>query len=200
MLSKLDAVNAILSNLGVASVTSLTVTNVDVRIALNELEASTISVQQESWWFNTEYDVELTYDNEFFIYIPSNVLSIDTSDTYGEVITQRGTRLYSVTRKSYVFDYPVKVNITYALEWDLLPYPVRLTIQYAAMEVVQANHEGDPQKLATVQTRLLGAYNTLKRENLRQQDVNAFQSNHVRRILRRGGSSYNPNYPGGSAY
>lgn len=192
MLSKLDAVNSIIQNLGVSKVTSLDVSNVDVQAALGTIERFTLELQANKWWFNTEYNVHLAPDLVGYVYVPSNLLSIDTVDRYGERIVQRGDRLYNVHKRTYVFDKAVEVNMVLALTWEELPYNARNVVMYSSMYQVQSDYEGDSEKLAKVQEQALGAYNQLKREHLNQIDVNKFQSPHVTRVLnrsRRSGSS-----------
>jgi len=185
MLSKLDAVNSIIQNLGVSKVTSLDVSNVDVQAALGTIERFTLELQANKWWFNTEYNVKLAPDLVGHVAVPPNLLSLDTVDRYGERIIQRGSRLYNVHKRSYVFTEPVEVNMVLAFDWDELPYNARNVIMYSAMYQVQSDYEGDSEKLAKVQEQALGAYNQLKREHLNQLDLNKFQSPHVTKVLNR---------------
>jgi len=189
MLSKLDAVNSIIQNLGVAKVTSLDVSNVDVQAALGTIERFTLELQATKWWFNTEYNVKLAPDLAGYVYLPPKLISVDTSERYGERIIQRGDKLYNVHQRTYKFKEAVEVNMTLALDWEELPYNARSVVMYSSMYQVQSDYEGDAEKLAKVQEQALGAYNTLKREHLNQLDINKFQSPHVSRVLNRNARS-----------
>lgn len=200
MLSKLDAVNSIIQNLGVSKVTSLDVSNVDVQAALGTIERFTLELQANKWWFNTEYNVKLAPDSGGNVTVPTNLVSIDTVDRYGERVVQRGDRLYNVHKRSYTFTEPVEVNMTLVFDWDDIPYMARNVIMYSAMYQVQSDYEGDREKLVKVQEQARGAYNQLKRENLNQLDINKFQSPHVTRVLNRHTRSGNPGmYVGGQS-
>ena len=59
--TELQAVNTMLSAIGEAPVNSISGTNnVDVSVAKNILDETSLSIQSEGWNFNTEYNVTYT--------------------------------------------------------------------------------------------------------------------------------------------
>lgn len=194
MLTKLEAVNAILRNLGVSSVTSIdNITSPDAQAAVDTIETKRKTVQATSWWFNTQEGVTLplTIDNE--ILVAPNVMQVNTPDG-GVDIIQHGTKLFNRDNNSYTFDAPLEnVWLVYVHEWDELPYSVREVIQYSAMMQVQSDFEGDQEKLNQVDGQLQGAFLTMKREHVRNRKVNAFTSPRSAYLLT--GPHYSNNNP-----
>jgi hypothetical protein len=145
MLTELEAVNAILRNLGTAAVTSLdTVSNPDVQAAISSLNDKRVAVQSQAWWFNTQENVTLARNLIDEIAIPSTTVTLDTSKC-GTDVVQHGLR-----------------------------YSVREVVKFSAMVQVQSDLEGDGEKLAQVEGQLQGAFLTMKREHVRNRGVNAF--------------------------
>ena len=71
--TELQAINTMLSAIGEAPVNSISgVTNVDVSVAINILDETSLSVQSEGWNFNTEYNVTYSIDDDSKIPLPSN--------------------------------------------------------------------------------------------------------------------------------
>lgn len=194
MLTKLEAVNAILRNLGVSSVTTIdNIANPDVQAAVDALETKRKTVQATSWWFNTQESITLplTVDNE--ILIANNVMQVNTPDGGIDVI-QHGTRLFNRDNNSYKFDAPLTdVWMVYVHEWDELPYSVREVIQYSAMMQVQSDFEGDQEKLNQVEGQLQGSFLTMKREHVRNRKVNIYSNPRSARLLT--GPHYSNNNP-----
>ena len=74
-LTKLAAVNIILSNIGQAPLTSLTTSNPLSSLAEGMIDEVSHALQSEGWVFNKEKNYPFTPDNNKFIKIPTNVLS-----------------------------------------------------------------------------------------------------------------------------
>jgi len=55
--SDLSAVNSILGAIGQAPVTTLNYENPELGLIMNLLEETTVDVQTEGWYFNTENDI-----------------------------------------------------------------------------------------------------------------------------------------------
>ena len=77
-LTKLDAVNIVISNIGQAPVTVIDNDNPMVALAANTIDEVTNSVQSEGWSFNTEREYPFNPMTDGRIQIPMNVLQIDT--------------------------------------------------------------------------------------------------------------------------
>jgi hypothetical protein len=177
MLTDLEAVNAILRNLGTAAVTSLdTVSNPDVQAAISSLNDKRLAVQSQAWWFNTQENVTLARNLVDEIAIPSTTVTLDTSKC-GIDVVQHGLRLFNRETNSYKFDKNLTdIWLVTALPWDDLPYSVREVVKFSAMVQVQSDLEGDREKLAQVEGQLQGAFLTMRREHIRNRGVNAFNN------------------------
>ena len=77
-LTKLGAVNIVLSNIGMAPVSTIDNDNPMVSMASNIIDEVSLSLQSEGWVFNTEKGYPFTPDPNNHIVIPANVLSLDT--------------------------------------------------------------------------------------------------------------------------
>ena len=80
-LTKLAAVNIILSTIGQAPLTSLNTSNPLSSLAEQMLDEVNHALQSEGWVFNTEQDYPFTPDNNKNIEIPANVLSLDKTES-----------------------------------------------------------------------------------------------------------------------
>ena len=82
--SDLSAVNSILGAIGQAPVTTLNYENPELGLIMNLLKETTVDVQTEGWYFNTENDIPfaITGGNGQFanrIIVPGNVLNMNVS-------------------------------------------------------------------------------------------------------------------------
>lgn len=128
--TQLAAVNEILGSVGQAPVTVLDQTNPEVAFAYNTLMDISREVQAEGWNFNKEYEYEVTPDTSGYINIPSNVISMDLSNTYDnssyDTVIRNG-RLYDKIGHTDVWDTSetYKVDILWFFDFDDLPQPFR---------------------------------------------------------------------------
>ena len=78
--TELQAVNTMLSVIGEAPVNSITgTTTVDVSVAKNILDETSMSIQSQGWNFNTNYEYKsLSLDSDNKIPLPSNSPSLNS--------------------------------------------------------------------------------------------------------------------------
>ena len=129
-LTKLSAVNVILSNVGQAPVTTIDNDNPMVVMAANVLDEVTSSLQSEGWTFNTERDYPFTPDNSKKINIPSNILQLDTFPISKLDVVLREGKLYNKREHTYNFSEQVRADVIWLIEFDDMPEAFK---QYAAM-------------------------------------------------------------------
>lgn len=129
-LTKLAAVNVVLSNVGQAPVTTIDNDNPMVVMAANVLDEVTNSVQSEGWTYNTERDYPFTPDTTKKINIPSNVLQIDTPPTSRLDVVIREGKLYNKREHTYNFDEQIKVDVIWLVQFDDMPEAFK---QYVTM-------------------------------------------------------------------
>lgn len=133
-LTLLDAVNAVLRNIGAGSVQTLdTITlNSDGEDALKAVHDWSIQVQQAGWQWNTEEGLSLDpaplTDPSIpgYIQLPANTLKVDTvGSSAGLDLVQRGLFLYNKVTHSFSIGVSVYVDIVLALDFEQLPQAAR---------------------------------------------------------------------------
>ena len=121
-LTKLNAVNIVLSNIGMAPVTTIDNDNPMVSMASNIIDEVSLSVQSEGWVFNTERDYPFTPDpTTKEIEIPNNVLALDTDYSQTEDVIIRSGKLYDKRSHSYKFDKDQELNVVWGFDFDDIP-------------------------------------------------------------------------------
>lgn len=185
--TELNAVNTMLGTIGESPIASLNVTGLsDVATARNILEEISRAVQQAGWHFNSEKDYPLALDADGYLPIPSNTLAVDTSERNGHVdVTLRGTRLYDRTNHTYVFTTPLYVELVLFLEFEELPSAARHYITIRAARVFQKRILGSDtiDKFTEDDEKL--AWRDFLDAEMKQSDVNIFNSYAAARVLRR---------------
>ena len=129
-LTKLAAVNVVLSNVGQAPVTTIDNDNPMVVMAANVLDEVTNSVQSEGWTYNTERAYPFTPDTSKKINIPKNILQIDTPRTSRLDVVIREGKLYDKREHTYNFDDKVEATVVWLVEFDDMPEAFK---QYVTM-------------------------------------------------------------------
>lgn len=148
IISQLEIVNDMLSNLGEAEVNSLTTGHPLATRGVSVLNRSNAREQTKGWWFNTEL-VELAPDTQGNIFVPTDTLKVDPwkpSLNY----TQRGRLLYNLSSGSVaptVFTEPVLCILTRLLPFDDLPATAQFLVSAAAQLTFHLNMDGDDTKL-----------------------------------------------------
>jgi hypothetical protein len=140
--TKLAAVNIIISNIGQAPVTTLQSGNPLVEMAEQILDEITRSVQAEGWVFNTERNFPFTPDSNKEIYIPDNVLSLDTNPYSQIKATIRSGKLYDRVSHSYSFDGIQKLDVVWLLDFDDIPEAFKNYITIRAANVFAGRSVG----------------------------------------------------------
>lgn len=199
-LSKLQAVNLIRGSVGKAPVSTLNTTNPDVIACTNRLEQVTSELQVTSWWFNSDYGINLTPDIDGALLVPSNALEVRPESPF-EYVVVRGNRMYDPRNNTYVFESALKVDMLIELPFDDLPFVARNRIQYDAARKFQADFDGDPNRIADLRNDAEQARMLLNVSELRNRRVNVLHSFGPQRLFSgirpQGSSSYNPLFPGG---
>lgn len=130
-LTKLEAVNIVLSNVGQAPVTQIDNDNPMVALAANMVDEVSEAVQSEGWMFNYETNYPFVPDVNNEVLIPENIIRIDDSDPYSnkELVIRNG-KLYDKRTHSFKFTEKLELDVTWLLEFHDLPQPVK---QYIAI-------------------------------------------------------------------
>jgi len=120
-LTKLDAVNDILSALGHRQVTTIQgTTSQHARNAVNMLNQADRMIQLQGWSFN--YLPEVTYSvdaSNGFVYIPDNVVQFTVP--FERQYQIRGNRVFDRSRNTYVIETALTGSAKVLLDFDELP-------------------------------------------------------------------------------
>lgn len=152
-LTLLDAVNAVLRNIGSGSVQTLDdiSLNSDGEDALKAIHDWSIQVQQSGWQWNTDDALTLDpvpQDNPTIpgrIQLPSNTLRVDTvgKDAPKDLV-QRGLYLYDKQNHTFNIGASVLVDLVTALDFEELPQVARNYITIKAGRQIAAQKVNSP--------------------------------------------------------
>ena len=120
-LTKLSAVNIILSNVGQSPITSLDSVNPLSALAEQILDEVSHAFQSEGWAFNTEQDYPFTPDSNKNISIPSNILSLDMVETAPFETVIRNGKLYDKRKHTFDFEETVYLKVVWYFDFVELP-------------------------------------------------------------------------------
>ena len=120
-LTKLSAVNIILSNVGQSPITSLDSANPLSALAEQILDEVSHAFQSEGWAFNTEQDYPFTPDSNKNISIPSNILSLDMVETAPFETVIRNGKLYDKRKHTFDFEETVYLKVVWYFDFVELP-------------------------------------------------------------------------------
>ena len=129
-LTKLAAVNIVLSNIGQSPVTRLDNDNPMVNMAGSVIDEVSSSIQSEGWSFNTERDYPFVPDTKKKIAIPDNVIQLDTDPLSNVEVIIRNGYLYDKRAHTYEFDQVLDMDVLWLFEFEELPVAFR---QYIAV-------------------------------------------------------------------
>lgn len=145
--TELEAVNALLENIGEAPVSSLEDLALDASHARNTLHRVSREVQTKGWHWNTSVR-KLTRDSNKEFLLPSNTARVDTVGPSQLIdVVMRGGKLYD--RRDYknttVFEESeIHVEIVQVLDFEDLPESARQYIYIRAARIFQEQHVGSP--------------------------------------------------------
>ena len=147
--TELQAVNTMLSTIGEAPVNSITgTTTVDVSVAKNILNETSMSIQSQGWNFNTNYNYKsLSLDTNNKVPLPTNCVKIDANKAYRYLnYTIRNGFLYDMEKDTDVFDSaPSSVDLVLIQQFEHLPEYARRYITMKASRRFASRFIGDSQ-------------------------------------------------------
>ena len=179
-LTKLSAVNIILSNIGMAPVTNIDNDNPMVVMAANLIDEVSRSVQTEGWVFNTERGYPFTPDPNNEILIPENVLELDSDEYQKDNLIIRGGKLYNKVTHSFEFTEQLELDVLWLFEFDDLPEAFKNYVAIRAANLFAGRAVGSAEQVkfgereeATARAAMIdyetsqGDYNMLSNTDLR---------------------------------
>ena len=147
--TELQSVNTMLSVIGEAPVNSITgTTTVDVSVAKNILDETSMSVQSIGWNFNTHINhTTLALDSDNKVPLPANCVKADANQAYRNYnYTIRNGFLYDMEKHTDVFtSAPASVDLVLVQQFEHLPEYARRYITTKAARRFASRFIGDSQ-------------------------------------------------------
>lgn len=119
-MTRLDALNEILTNAGLYPVDTIDETDPNQKIALQKLDNVSREVQSQGLNCNTDDKWPLMPDHNKYIPLPPNVISVDAYDSSKNYV-MRDYKLFDKDNFTFKFDTPVEVTVVWELPFDDLP-------------------------------------------------------------------------------
>lgn len=173
-LTKLQAVNNVLSNIGQSPVTTLDAINPAVQLAEGMIDEVSHALQSEKWSFNTEQDYEFTPENDGSIQIPDNILSLDTVPWSPLIPDIRNGKLYDKAAHTSVFTDPVYLEVTWFFDFEQLPEVFKQYITVRAANLFAARAVGSAEVVKYSEREEMMARAACMEYETRQGDYNVF--------------------------
>ena len=181
-LTKLDAVNIVLSNIGMAPVSALSSVNPMVATAENVIDEVSLSVQSEGWVFNTERDYPFAINNDGKIAVPSDVLALDIDGTSEYDLIQRGGFLYDKAGHTDVFPNDLELDVIWCFDFVDLPEAVKQYITIRAANLFAGRAVGSQEAVKFSQREEAAARAAVLEYETQQGDYNMLQSESGRNL------------------
>lgn len=149
-INKLDAINMCLRGISRDPVATVDDPDLDSALALSTIEQLSSDLQTVGYWFNKEYNWNLTLNTAGEVIVPNNALSVlPEGDNRGQWLAIRGNRLYDVTNHTYNLTNRLngkgEINLSFImeLEFDETPPVFRMAIAYMARRMFAQDLEVD---------------------------------------------------------
>ena len=176
--TELQAVNIMLSMIGEAPVNTITgVTNVDVSVAKNILDETSMSVQSQGWNFNTVYNKVVTIDDDSKIPLASNIIQVDANVTnfrYMNIVFRDGF-LYDLDKDTDIFTTAPTIDIVTVEPFETIPEYARRYIAAQAARRFAARFVGAGDIVKFAQQDESDALINLQQSDARSGDVNLLE-------------------------
>ncbi len=141
--TELQAVNTMLSVIGEAPVNSITgTTSVDVSVAKNILDETSMSIQSQGHNFNRHIDYKVSLDSNNKIPLPSNCVQAD-DHTRMFNYTIRDGYLYNLEKHTDVFENAPSLDVVLIQQFEHLPEYARRYITVKSARRFAARFIGD---------------------------------------------------------
>lgn len=175
--TELQAINTMLSSIGEAPVNSISGTNnVDVAVAINILNETSLAVQSEGWNFNTEYNVSYSLDTDNKLPLPSNCVQADAgSANRDRNLVIRNGFMYDLDNHTDVLTASIPLDVVLVQLFEQLPEYARRYITTKAARRFSARFIGDAGLAELAQVDEQEAYNNFKQSDSRSEDNNILE-------------------------
>ena len=126
IITKLQAINIILSSVGETELETLENPGADTVLAISALERATEEIQLSGWHFNRDENYALIPDNSGIIHIPLDVHRVVAHNSRRYV--KKGSRLFDNMKNTFNIGKTVKATVLRIIPFEDMP----LTFRYYA--------------------------------------------------------------------
>lgn len=176
ILSKLDAVNIVLSGIGEDPVSSLSSGLPDAEAAERALDAANREIQEKGWHCNTDEEVVLTPTTGNEIKLPEDTLRVDSSGTSKDRdVVQRGNRLYDRDNQTFTFTENITCKVITLLDFEDLPYALANFIAWTAAGKYEMQSLGSTAMSAWIQREIENAATAMNTAEEDADDANVLR-------------------------
>jgi|TARA_R110000744_G_scaffold125333_1_gene231011 hypothetical protein len=189
--TELEAVNAMLSTIGEAPVSSLASGLLDAETAETILNDVSREVQSMGWNFNTEEDFPASPNDSNEIVLPAEIVRADLAQSQTkfrsikEEYVQRGNRMYDKITHSYTITKQLKLDVILLLTFSDVPEVARRYITTKASRIFQERVVGSDTLSAMNRNDEQTALFALREMEGDNGDYNIFDDNSTMRVLDR---------------
>lgn len=184
LISYLEAVNKVLAVSGDEPLNTIDTDYPQVSIVNSILINNSRLVQSKGYWFNEVYNKKLIPNIENKVVLPENTIRASFLRDQGD-FAQHGLEVFNKKTESYIFTQPIYADIVYMFEWDKLPQVAREYIIALSRLEYNQNHFNDENLKRDLKEAVYLTEVELKKQNIRNLDVNFLNNPTVRNILRR---------------
>lgn len=186
--SKVEAVNAMLDNIGERPVTSLEGSGrLDVSRAESVLDRTIKKLLKRGWWFNTEEEISLVPDGTGTYNVPDHILDVEITEGPDDAnFVVRGSVLYDT--KSQADDgFTETLTVTYIVSMDFeeLPAPARDYVTSRAAVTFAAGRVGAADVVRFTVDEASEDWRELHRKQLEHENANVSDAPDIQRVLLR---------------
>lgn len=183
-MTKLEAVNVMLSKLGVRPVNSLDVAHPRVPAAVAVLDRLTKSLQADRWWFNVEYPTFTPDATSARIVLPGDCAAADSVNVRPRVAV-RGRYLYNLDDSTFEFTEPLQVRLHRVVPFDELPLLAAEAVLTRAVVEWVGDNDGEDTKVRLAVAARDAATAKLNAEHTRSSRRNLLERPSVRNKMAR---------------
>lgn len=175
---KLGMVNICLAAIGEIPLEQGTVlselqSGTDGAIARDIVSKTMIEVQNEGYFFNTDYGFIFIPDEEGFIVCPPNLLRVDSgSYVRSNKIVKKNEKLYDLREQSFIFTSNLKADAVWLVNYDELPFNGWNYIAHKAATTFEKATIASPDLGSNTEREEAKAKHALDKEHIKYMDYN----------------------------
>lgn len=189
-LSKLDVVNGCLATMGESPLNALDTDHPFVQSALLAMAAAEAIELGRGWWFNTDYPTLVPDPLTGYVYIPADVLDMDTPYTQ---LVQRGRRIYDRFEGTYdlrdliatMQGRQLRAKLVRRIPFEDLPALAQHLVATKTWVDFQASFDADVMRYRELTARYSSVLSIMNQQDIRNSNVNMFNSPGVLDKMRR---------------